>query len=96
MSATLRGTAEALKLQNDYQMEKLRVSMAYDRLVDEEVERWLAGNRTVSDSDFLPEMKMHNKRVIDINKRREKHLAALKERLLASFRIVKLQQQSMS
>ena len=92
----LKNSAEVLKLENEYQMEKLRVAQAYDRMVDEEVERWLAGNRTVADCDFLPEMKRHNKRVIDINKRREKHLAALKERLLASFRIVKLQQQSMS
>lgn len=95
MSA-LRKTAEVLKLQNDYQMEKLRVSMAYDKLVGEEVERWLAGNRTVADCDFLPEMKRHNKRVIDINRRRDNHLKALKDLFLASCRVLKLQKQGLA
>lgn len=92
----LKNSAEVLKLENEYQMEKLRVAQAYDRLVDEEVERWLAGNRTVADCDFLPEMKRHNKRVIDINRRRDNHLKALKDQFLASCRVLKLQKQGLA
>ncbi len=96
MSKVLKRSAEVLKIENEYQIERLRVSQAYDRMIDEEVERWLAGNRKADDCDFLPEMRSHNKRVIDINRRRDKHLAALKERMLASLRIIQILQQSMS
>lgn len=93
MSSILKRSAAVLKLQNEYQMDKLKASIAYDNEVEAEVERWHEVYMQLADCDFLPEMKRHNKRVIDINKRREKHLKALKDRLLVSLRVVKLQQQ---
>ena len=88
----LKNSAEVLKLENEYQMEKLKIAMAADEEVDREVEKWLSIKATINDADFIPEMKKHNRRIIDINRRRTNKLAELKERLLASFHTIKLQQ----
>lgn len=93
MSSVLKKSAEVLKLQNEYQMEKLRIKEAYDRQVEEEVERWIESNKTVDDRDFLPEMRRHNRRVCAINTKREKHLEILKDILVLNLQVVKIQQE---
>lgn len=93
MSSVLKESAEVLKFQNEYQMEKLRIAEAYDAEVDAEVEKWLATKKTVGIRRFLPEMRRHNRRVCAINTKREMHLEILKDILLLNFRIVKLKQE---